>query len=327
MTRDTFEALCNQLAPEFARQDTHLRRCVPLDKRVAMCVYALSSSAELRTVANLFGVGESTLRTAVHEFCELVVQIIMPSMISFPTTEGKMRDIIKGFLDDWQFPQTYGALDGCHIGVEPPKEYAADYYCYKHKYSTVLLAMCDSGCRFIYVNVGAPGRNNDANVYGRSSLPTLIAAHPMLDSLTSSIDGRNIQPLILGDGAFPLSPNLMKPYADGPVFNQQQRVFNYHLSRARRVIENAFGRLKARYRCLVKNLAYHIDRVPVIVQTCCTLHNLCEELGDTCEREWLDELPHEDPDGRVCIQEIDRIEANAIRNHLAAHFVRLAEEA
>ncbi len=46
--------------------------------------------------------------------------------------------------------------------------------------------------------------------------------------------------VILGD---PLLPWLMKPFADTENMTRQQKHFNYRQSRARMVVENAFGRL------------------------------------------------------------------------------------
>ena len=49
---------------------------------------------------------------------------------------------------------------------------------------------------------------------------------------------------IVADDAFPLRPDLLKPFprgAQGHKIPEDQLVFNYRLSHARRIVENAFG--------------------------------------------------------------------------------------
>jgi len=52
------------------------------------------------------------------------------------------------------------------------------------------------------------------------------------------------------------------------------------------VVENAFGRLKGRWRCLLKRIDHHTENVPYIVATCVTPHNLCELFGDRFQGSW-----------------------------------------
>lgn len=55
-------------------------------------------------------------------------------------------------------------------------------------------------------------------------------------------------------------------------------------------MEIAFGRLKARWRCLLKRIDVHHSFVPQIVATCCTLHNIVETYNDEFMVNWLESV-------------------------------------
>ena len=55
------------------------------------------------------------------------------------------------------------------------------------------------------------------------------------------------------------------------------------------VVENAFGRLKMRWRCLSKRLDCKLGLAVHTVAACVTLHNMCETFSDPFMEEWRTE--------------------------------------
>lgn len=77
---------------------------------------------------------------------------------------------------------------------------------------------------------------------------------------------------IVADDAFPLHPNIMKPFLFQNK-NVSQRVFQYRLSRAWRIIENTFGIASTRFRVLRRTNELPPEKVKSIVDAICVLHN------------------------------------------------------
>ena len=52
------------------------------------------------------------------------------------------------------------------------------------------------------------------------------------------------------------------------------------------VVENAFRRLKGRWRCLLRRLDMQVDNATTEIGVCVVLHNICELFGDNYLEEW-----------------------------------------
>lgn len=85
--------------------------------------------------------------------------------------------------------------------------------------------------------------------------------------------------IVVGDQAFPLLVNLMRPYPEKQIINNSQKEeFNYRLSRARRVSENAFGISTSLFSIFQKPIDLRCDetRNNLIISSC-ILHNMIRD--------------------------------------------------
>ncbi|XP_049301832.1 uncharacterized protein LOC125775362 [Bactrocera dorsalis] len=326
MDRSSFDKLCDILRP-LQKKDTNYRKAIPIEKRVAITLFALGSSAEYRSIANMFGVGKSTVCEILLEFCPEIWRLLQPSCFKMlPLNRENITELVTGF-EVIGFPQCLGAIDGCHIEIHPSSDEAVDYYNYKGWYSTVLMALVDAKYRFTYINVGSPGRCNDSQIYETSSLKKEMDSCPLLSEMSREISGVNVPVFIIGDSAFRFSKQLIKPYPFSVNQNNGEKVFNYSLSKTRRVVENAFGHLKARFRRIGKGIDNSVRNANSIIKACCVLHNFLNDNNDTLNAKWLRALEELETRRQspcdISYASDDPINGEMIRTALCRYFVSL----
>jgi len=115
------------------------------------------------------------------------------------------------------------------------------------------MGLVDADYKFIYIDVGCNGRISDGGVFRNGHLSKALEQNtlkvPPAEILPQS--EKRLPFVVVGDDAFPLKNYLMKPYPHQGL-PREQRIFNYRLSRARRIVENAFGILANRFRVFIQ---------------------------------------------------------------------------
>lgn len=199
-----------------------------------------------------------------------------------PSTTEEWLTIANGFWIRWNFPNCIGALDGKHVIIKKPAKTGSAYYNYKGSFSIVLMALADASYKFTYVNIGAKGFASDGGVFN------LCQFNEKLENNELELPADRVLPdreretpfVIVADDAFALQTHIMKPYSKRSL-SLTERVYNYRLSRARRIIENVFGIASARFRCLRRTFALAPEKVTTVVSAVCVLHNFCMSRSKT----------------------------------------------
>lgn len=128
------------------------------------------------------------------------------------------------------------------------------------------MGIADAEYKLLYIDVGRNGRFSDGGVFNRCNFAQA------LDNNQLDLPPRPVPYALVADDAFALLPNLMKPYSQRGL-TMVQRVYNYRLSRARRIIENVFGIMSARFRVLRKPIHLNAEKTKKVALACCVLHN------------------------------------------------------
>ena len=179
----------------------------------------------------------------------------------------------------WQLPHCLGAIDGKHVRILHPPKTGSDYYNYKGYFTVVLMAVVGSNYEFLFSDVGCQGRISDGGVlrntlfYQALEMGKLNIPQSKALPVDDSEEWRPVIPyFFVGDDAFSLTRHLMKPYPNRGQ-TEEQRIFNYRLSRARRVSENAFGLLASRFRVFHSMFNVRPESAISIVHATLVLHN------------------------------------------------------
>lgn len=134
------------------------------------------------------------------------------------------------------------------------------------------MGIAEANAQFIVFELGSPGSQSNGGTLKTGYLFHICSSSffPPLCKLGERII--DIPYFLLGDDAFALDTHLMKPYPHRNAVGNE-KVYNHRHSRARRIIENAFGILCARFRILMRPLELDVANAMEVVRACIALHN------------------------------------------------------
>lgn len=113
------------------------------------------------------------------------------------------------------------------------------------------MAVVSTSYRFMLVDIGEQG-HSDGGIFLNSIMDQMFHQDE-LDVPMPSVCSTSRPPfpyMLVADEVFQLNKFTLRPFP-GRNITKEQKIFNYHLSRARRVVENAFGN----HGCKISNFA------------------------------------------------------------------------
>ncbi len=229
-----------------------MRQPISAEGKLAVTLRFLATGESYQSLKYQFRIHNSTISLFVPKVCEAIYEVLKDDYFSVPSSENEWLALANATEQKWQFPNTFAAADGKHIAIFHPHDSGGTFYNYKGFYSIVLMAFVDYDYKFLYADVGCQGQISDGGVYRNSSFAQKLSAlelnlpadRPLPKSKNPAWgpyqNEEDVPFVFVADNAFSLTRHCMKPYPEKGL-DDKKRVFNYRLSRFRRVTENAFG--------------------------------------------------------------------------------------
>jgi len=274
MSPERFEHLLELVGPKISKKDTRFRNAIPAAERLALTLRFLASGDNQKSLSYAFRIATTTVSRIISETCIAIKEALADKFVKPPRCEEDWLQIAREFERIWNLVNVIGALDGKHIQIESPANSGSLYHNYKGFFSMVLLAICDANYCFTLLDIGQFGSNNDSGVLANSAMGKKFKEKKMRLPKARNVPGCPYEPLpyyLVGDEIFPLKTWLMKPFPGK--LTEEQSIYNYRQSRARRVIENTFGILRARWRLFSRPIRATVENVERYVWAAVCLHN------------------------------------------------------
>uniref|UniRef100_A0A915D665 DDE Tnp4 domain-containing protein n=1 Tax=Ditylenchus dipsaci TaxID=166011 RepID=A0A915D665_9BILA len=251
----SFNTLLAIISPSLTKNSK--RPSISAEERLMVTLRYLATGESFRSLAFQFRLGFRTVSNIVAESCEAIRLHLAPKYLKLHQQPKNGIELLQssgksGILRIQLLNK--GAIDGKHILLKAPTNTGSLHYNYK--------------------DVGNYGKDSDGGIFGKCSFKEALDRKVLNLPEAKNLPGTDVftPAFIVRDAAFPLRDNIMRPFP-GNELDYGKRIFNYRLSRARRVIENFFGILSVKWRVLLSRIETSVEVSDKIVWAVLALHN------------------------------------------------------
>ena len=276
MEQEYFQELVAAVGPKIQNADTMMLTSIKPDEQVAVALRFLATRESFQSLQYQFRISRTAISEIVIETCYEIINSLGRKYLKTPSSEEEWLQVSEMFESRWNFPNGLGAIDGKRIVIQQPPNSGSHYFDYEGNNSLILLTLVGPTYEIHWADVGCNGRASDGTIWNKSDLKNHLssAENGLHVPPPAPLPGRELVVLyvITGDDAFGLKTFLMKPYPLSGLSNER-RIYNYRLSRMRRVSENAFRILANKWRIFLSPVALEPEKVQMITLPAPTLHN------------------------------------------------------
>ncbi|XP_075233641.1 uncharacterized protein LOC142331537 [Lycorma delicatula] len=269
INHEQFNWLLEKTSPAIQKKDTFMRDALPAHIKLKITLRYLITGDSFKTLSKVSEVPKNTISTFLQE-CMAALCDVLEDYIKIPDSEAAWNSIEKEFHEKWNFPNCYGSLGGKCVQIAPRGPVGSDSHFDPKHHKIIFFALVDANSCFTCISIESmkqiSGGENFENTF----------FHKDLEINKSHILNNGV---IIASDAFPLKEYLMVPYLQSNIYLNKQQVYNYYLLRALRTVENAFGILTSKFHIFERPFTIGIDKIPVLIKSCCSLHNWLKKMN------------------------------------------------
>ncbi|KAK9071158.1 hypothetical protein SSX86_009726 [Deinandra increscens subsp. villosa] len=269
-----FTTVVEKLKPYIAQSNLSL----PSDYAVAMVLSRLSLGLSAKTVANRYSLEPYLVSKITNMVTRLLSTKLYPEFIKIPAGRRRLHETTASFAELTALPNICGAIDNTHVRLHslPSNLRNSNIYKNSHGFHSVQLQVVSDHKKIFWdVCVKAPGGVDDITHFRDSLLYNRLVSGDIVWEKVVNVKGHAVRPYIVGDWCYPLLSFLLTPFSWNRTGNPAQNTFDEGLMKGRKVVEEAIGLLKGRWRIL-QDMNVGLSHAPQTIVACCVLHNLCQ---------------------------------------------------
>lgn len=269
-----FTTVVDKLKPYIAQSNLSL----PSDYAVAMVLSRLSLGLSAQTLAKRYSLEPYLVSKITNMITRLLATKLYPEFIKIPAGRRRLHETTVAFDEITSLPNMCGAIDATHIRLHRLPSNLPNPNIYTSPYgfpSVQLQVVADHKKIFWDVCVKAPGGFDDAAHFRDSLLYNRLVSGDIAWEKVLNVRGHHVRPYIVGDWCYPLLSFLLTSFSWNRTGSPAQNAFDEALMKGRKVVEDAIGLLKARWRIL-QDMNVGLNHAPQTIVACCVLHNLCQ---------------------------------------------------
>lgn len=254
---EIIDLVWDDMVPHSWRNDA-----ISVHVQVATALQFLATGSFFNVESSVHGISKSSVSRCVDKFVNSLCRQ-KRRFIEFPSDEQQQRNTMMSFYDVAGFPGVLGAIDGTQIPITRPVREDNVFVCRKGYPSINVQGVCGAKKEFLDIVAQWPGSTHDNFIWSSCHLARRFE------------NGEIQNGWLIGDSGYGLKSHLLTPFLATETIGQRR--YNSAHRKTRVLIENAFGILKARFRCLDKSggkLMFPPTKCCKIITAAAILHNI-----------------------------------------------------